>query len=448
MTHKSGRNIMKNILLSIFLAVLASTSSKAKEIDTLWYRIMGAGAQDVDFTPDDKYVIAWTNSIEFWEVQQGAKEFFIPIETVGEYNYNEEFLVFAQDSTPKLLDWQTREIVEGFERMPSKLDRIKTAKSKNEFMAKLAQDSNIIYFWDINTKQLIDNINFGYSFEKNNYKWKRTVHEYGYVGKDDELIYVIIDDANDVIENINPKYREKHYYVNFYNRETKMLVDSVYSFTNTNEKFGGFNYLQVMNDRTKIAWNHKGGEINFYDIVQKRFYDKISFDEADYVSATDIEFNVSGSFMAVTQVNVCCKYIKIFNLLSHDLVYFSNTWSWENVSFSNNDELLISHVNSFLLLFPSHISTTSVIDQSIYNFTISPNPATNAININLNLDGFEYTRLSIVDILGNEVGLIEEGLLNTSNYQKEYDVSGLPPSIYFIRLEIGNEVVTKQFIKE
>ncbi|PKL78778.1 MAG: hypothetical protein CVV25_10165, partial [Ignavibacteriae bacterium HGW-Ignavibacteriae-4] len=65
-----------------------------------------------------------------------------------------------------------------------------------------------------------------------------------------------------------------------------------------------------------------------------------------------------------------------------------------------------------------------------------------------NSNGFEYTRLSIVDLLGNEVGLIEEGLLNTSNYQKEYDVSDFPVGTYFIRLEIGNEVVTKQFIKE
>lgn len=79
---------------------------------------------------------------------------------------------------------------------------------------------------------------------------------------------------------------------------------------------------------------------------------------------------------------------------------------------------------------------------------ISPNPTTNRLNINLNSDGFEYTRLSIVDLLGNEVGLIEEGLLNTSNYQKEYDVSDFPVGTYFIRLEIGNEVVTKQFIKE
>ena len=79
---------------------------------------------------------------------------------------------------------------------------------------------------------------------------------------------------------------------------------------------------------------------------------------------------------------------------------------------------------------------------------ISPNPTTNTININLNSNGFEYIRLSIVDLLGNEVGFIEEGLMNKSSYQKEYDVSDLPPSTYFIRLEIGKEVVTKQFIKE
>jgi hypothetical protein len=93
-------------------------------------------------------------------------------------------------------------------------------------------------------------------------------------------------------------------------------------------------------------------------------------------------------------------------------------------------------------------------NQSVINSTnqkeiiISPNPTTNTININLNSNGFEYIRLSIVDLLGNEVGFIEEGLMNTSSYQKEYDVSDLPPSMYFIRLEIGKEVVTKQFIKE
>ncbi|MER3329914.1 MAG: hypothetical protein RIF34_10085, partial [Candidatus Kapaibacterium sp.] len=94
---------MKNILLTLLLVVVTTSTMAATEIDTIWYRTMSAGAQNVDFTPDDKYVIAWTNSIEFWEVQQGVEEFSVPIETVGDYNFNEQFLVFAHDSTPKLL---------------------------------------------------------------------------------------------------------------------------------------------------------------------------------------------------------------------------------------------------------------------------------------------------------------------------------------------------------
>ncbi|MER3330023.1 MAG: hypothetical protein RIF34_10635, partial [Candidatus Kapaibacterium sp.] len=372
---------MKNLLLTLLLIVIAPLSSVAEEQDTLWFRWTGE-IKKVDFTPDDKYVITWTNSIEFWETQQGVVEYFIPTESTGDYNYNEEYLVFAQDSTPKLLNWQTREVIEGFNKMPTKLDRIKTAKSKNEFMAKLDQDSNTIYFWDINSKQVVDSIYFEYSFKYKTYKWKKTIHEYGYVGNNDELIYVIIDDANDIFQKPHPLDNEQHYYVHFYNRETKELVDSVYSFTNTNEQFGGFNKMQVMNDRSKIAWNHKGGEINFYDIIERKFYSKIIFDEADYVTATDIEFNKSGKFMAVTEVELCCKYIKIYNIDSYEMIYFSDTWSWENVSFSNKDELLISHVNSFLFLFPSHITTSSVnnIDDNTYNLNVTPIPSSEFID--------------------------------------------------------------------
>lgn len=439
---------MKKLLLTLLLVVLASTTTKAMEIDTIWYRDMIAEAQEVDFTPDDRYVIAWTNGIEFWEVQQGVKEFFIPSETVGDYNYNEEFLVFAQDSTPKLLNWQTREVIEGFGKMESKIERIKTAKSKNEFMAKIAQDSNIIYFWDINSKQVIDNFHFVYSFEKNNFKWKKTVHEYGYVGNNDELIYVIIDDANDVLENINPKYREKHYYVNFYNRETKMLVDSVFSFTNTNEQFGGFNYLQVMNDRTKIAWNHKGGEINFYDIFQKRFYDKIVFDNEKY-TATDIEFNRNGKYMAVTQSGPCCRYIKIYDATSLELVYYSNKGGKDNVSFSNNDNLLVANANSFLLLFPSHITTTNInSNESNFGLKITPNPAINSINIEFQSNQGTIFRLSLIDLIGNEIDNIDDGYTNSHNYSTNYNIANIPSNTYFIRLEVGNEIITKQFIKE
>jgi len=448
LNNLSRSDVMKKLIILLTVSLSLAQMALANEIDTLWYRTMGAGAQDVDFTPDDKYVIAWANGIEFWEVQEGVKEFFIPSEATGDFNYNEEYLVFAQDSTPKLLNWQTREVVEGFEKMPYKIDRIKTAKSKNEFMAKLSQDSNIIYFWDINTKQIVDNIKFGYSFEKDSYKWKRTVHEYGYVGSNDELIYVIIDDANDVLQNIPAMFHEQHYYVNFYNRETKELVDSVYSFTNTNEQFGGFNKMQVMNNRNHIAWNHRGGEINYYDIKNKRFYNKLVFDN-DEITATEIQENKAGGFICITNQHSCCFYLKIFSLDTKDLIHEYNGGSWQNVSFSNNDEFLVTNIGSFLILFPSHTTPASINNEdNDYSFIISPNPATKTISISFNYSQIKLIKLSVFDLAGNQIAIIEDGLINTANYQAEFDVSNLVPSTYFIRLEIGDDVITKQFIKE
>ncbi|MER3329688.1 MAG: T9SS type A sorting domain-containing protein, partial [Candidatus Kapaibacterium sp.] len=165
---------------------------------------------------------------------------------------------------------------------------------------------------------------------------------------------------------------------------------------------------------------------------------------------SDIEFNKNNTIIGVSKSASCCRYIKIFDLQSQTLLYQYNIGSWNQFNFSNNELYFISSISGFLSLYPKHWVLSNILsnNQGNHNFTLSPNPTTNRLNINLNSNGFEYTRLSIVDILGNEVGLIEEGLMNTSNYQKEYDVSDLPPSIYFIRLEIGNEVVTKKFIKE
>lgn len=435
---------MKNLPLTLIIVLIAITSTTAMEIDTLWYRIMGAGAQDVDFITDDRYVIAWANGIEFWEVQQGKKEFFIPSEATGDFNFNEEYLVFAQDSTPKLLNWQTREVVEGFEKMPFKIDRIKTAKSKNEFMAKQSKDSNIIYFWDINSKQVMENINFGYSFEKDSYNWKRTIHEYGYVGNNDELIYVIIDDVNDVLQNIPPMSREKHYYVNFYNRETKELVDSVYSFTNTNKQFGGFNYLHIMKDRSKIAWNRKGGEISYYNITTKSFYGKFKYTETES-EINDIDIDENEEIIAIADgLN-----FSIIKLNTNEVIQGYN-FGVEFVKFSNNSNVFTLGGNSALTVRKKRWVETNVEsdESNNYNLIITPNPSSNFINIIFHLNHLEQMKLDVIDLVGNHLETIEEGILTNHTYQKAHDVSNLPSGNYFIRLEVGNEILTKQFIKE
>ena len=446
---------MKNLLLTLMLLVITTGTASASEIDTLWYRTMSAGARNVDFTPDDKYVIAWTNAIEFWEVQQGVIEFSVPTELLGDYNFNEEFLVFSQDSTPKLLKWQTREVVEGFKKESFRLDKIRTAKSKNEFMAlgylkegiSLYDSECTIYFWDINSKLLVDSLEISNQFEKDDYTWRRAVLDFDYIGNNDEFLYVKFDDYNNRVVPVPPSERRTNYFYHIYDRNTKELVDSLFLLQDiTNGSVAPISNMFVMKDRSKIAWNNKGGMINFYNVYTRKFYDQLVFHYHDFAEASDIEFNLDESKVGIT----FGKDLKIYDLQSKELVYFSNISSKENISFSNNEELLVANVNSYLLLLPSHIVNTSVneTDNNNLNLIVTPNPASNTISIHFNSVTDELINLSIIDLVGNELDIIDVGIIENQNYSIDYDISNLTPATYFIRLDVGGEIFTKKFIKE
>lgn len=439
---------MKNLILTLLLAVLASSTTTAMEIDTLWYRTMGAGAQDVDFTPDDKYVIAWANGIEFWEVQEGVKEFFIPSETTGDYNYNEQYLVFAQDSTPKLLNWQTREVIEGFEKENLKIDRILTAKSKNEFMAKNISDDKKLYFWDIDSKRKVDSFDIIDKYQ-GIYEWHRSVLDYGYIGNKDEYFYIKYSDYNSRRILVPPGERRTNDFYHIYDRETKELKDSIFRFQSTVNDNGIYvDKLVVMNDRSKLAWNNKGGEINFYEYNGNGLllFDNLVFSSSEYTQVNDIELSVKTNTFGITHG----QNLKIYNLITKEILHEYFLGSWQNLSFSNNDELLTTNIGSWLVLFPSHITTTSIDneDDDIISLNFNPNPASNSIQIEFQTKLSFTFKLSIVDLIGNEIAIIEEGQINSLNYQTEFNVSNLSTGSYFIRLEIDDEVITKQFIKE
>lgn len=446
---------MKNLLLTLMLLVITTGTASASEIDTLWYRTMSAGARNVDFTPDDKYIIAWTSSIEFWEVQQGIREFSIPTELLGDYNYNEEFLVFSQDSTPKLLKWQTREVVEGFQKEAFRIDRIRTAKSKNEFMAlgylkegiSLYDSECTIYFWDINSKLLVDSLEISNQFEKDDYTWRRAVLDFDYIGNNDEFLYVKFDDYNNRVVPVPPSERRTNYFYHIYDRNTKELVDSLFLLQDiTNGSVAPISNMFVMKDRSKIAWNNRGGKINFYNVYTRKFYDQLVFDSHDFIEAFDIEFNYNESIVGITHGY----NLKIYNLSNKEKIYEYFEGSWQNLSFSNNDELLTTNIGSYLILFPSHTGTSSIesLQEMDTILKVTPNPASNTISIHFNSVTDELINLSIIDLVGNELDIIDVGIIENQNYSIDYDISNLTPATYFIRLDVGGEIFTKKFIKE
>jgi hypothetical protein len=440
------------------IALVAVLSASADEQDTLWFRIAGAGVQDLDFTPDDKYVIAWTNAIEFWEVEHGIKEYSIPIDAkaVGDYNYNNEYLVFAKDSTPKLLNWQTKEVVEGFEKAHEDLGRIRTAKSKNEFMANTFHHDetfgdkigNVIYFYNIDSKSKVDSLVINKQFERNEEKWKITIDDYDYVGKNDEYIYVYMHETNNELGWVPQVLWQRIFYANFYDRATKELIDSVLVFHEYKDHYGIINKMQVMNDRSKIAWNNKGGEINFYDVYTQQFYDKLVFDSENQVQVGDIEFDKNSSVIGLTQGQGCCRYLKIFSLVTKEKLLQYNVGSWGQISISDNNDYLITSISNILSLYGNQWSGTGVEESGSHSLIITPNPVASAITISYNFDYPTEYEFSIYDLTGNKLHIVDSGLANNLDYKFNYDISYLSSGTYFIRLELNHKVYTQQFIKE
>ena len=73
---------------------------------------------------------------------------------------------------------------------------------------------------------------------------------------------------------------------------------------------------------------------------------------------------------------------------------------------------------------------------------IFPNPATDYIQLSLDRSITEQAELRIVDAQGRVVYTVK-----TANFAEQIEVANLPAGMYFVRLEIDNEVVSGQFVK-
>src|SRR5690606_14567947 len=108
-----------------------------------------------------------------------------------------------------------------------------------------------------------------------------------------EYFYIKYSDYNSRRILIPPTERRTNDFYHIYDRETKELKDSIFRFQSTNKDNGIYvDKLKVMNDRSKLAWNNKGGEINFYEYKENGLflYDNLVFSNNKYSQVNDIDF--------------------------------------------------------------------------------------------------------------------------------------------------------------
>ena len=75
-----------------------------------------------------------------------------------------------------------------------------------------------------------------------------------------------------------------------------------------------------------------------------------------------------------------------------------------------------------------------------------PNPFNPVTSIAFSLPDASYTTLKVFDVLGREVSVLIDGMVERGQHQALFEAGHLPSGIYFYRLESGSKTATRQLM--
>ena len=122
--------------------------------------------------------------------------------------------------------------------------------------------------------------------------------------------------------------------------------------------------------------------------------------------------------------------------------------TWKAWSFNGADSL--GSTSTYLITFKRnpvgiHIISTVVPDQFAL-YSNYPNPFNPSTIIKFDIAKTSDTKLIVFDMLGKEVGLLINKVMQAGQYSVDFKAEGLPSGVYFYRLETPDFVVTKRMM--
>jgi len=82
------------------------------------------------------------------------------------------------------------------------------------------------------------------------------------------------------------------------------------------------------------------------------------------------------------------------------------------------------------------------------DLTVFPNPFNDKTNVSFYLNSSQNVTIDVYDAMGKKVSTIDSGLLTEGSQMLELDGSELTKGVYFIRMNINNELISKKIIIE
>lgn len=128
-------------------------------------------------------------------------------------------------------------------------------------------------------------------------------------------------------------------------------------------------------------------------------------------------------------------------------IFTPNTaWQGSNGSWNLNETLgyNLSYLLRMHLTNSPIITNTKDIKEAALMLKVSPNPVQDWLTIQGNIPLKKSTQYTILDILGN---CIQSGQLNWSSSNTTLNLANLPTGIYFIKIDIDDQIITTKIIK-
>jgi hypothetical protein len=128
--------------------------------------------------------------------------------------------------------------------------------------------------------------------------------------------------------------------------------------------------------------------------------------------------------------------------IDYDYNYFEGGHGWDLESWI----IAIHWIDSIINLEYQTVGV-EIIEQPINYISVYPNPASVELTINYQLKKSAVVNIYLVDLQGKQ-HLVLNKEANAMGIQTEsLNISHLPPGVYFLRLQAGNDVVTKKVVK-
>ena len=101
---------------------------------------------------------------------------------------------------------------------------------------------------------------------------------------------------------------------------------------------------------------------------------------------------------------------------------------------------------TFSVISPASVSINEKANSAITNLKNYPNPFSVSTTINYSVSHTTDIRLEVFDMLGIRAAVIEQGVKNAGNHIIEWNAGSLPEGIYFLRMNIAGETLTRKLI--